>query len=96
VAPTLRFGIDLGGTKIELIALDASGQELLRRRVPTPQNDYLATVAAIAALVHQAEVELGQTGSIGIGTPRRPLARQRLDEELQLDLPQRPAAAGRP
>ena len=69
VAPSLRFGIDLGGSKIELIALDAAGQEILRRRVPTPQNDYLATVAAVAALVHQAEFELGQTGSIGIGTP---------------------------
>jgi fructokinase len=69
VAPTLRFGVDLGGTKIELIALDAGGNEILRRRVPTPQDDYLATVAAVAALVHQAEVELGQHGSIGIGTP---------------------------
>ena len=69
MAPTLRFGIDLGGTKIELIALDADGREILRRRVPTPQNDYLATVAAVAALVHHAEVELGQTGSIGICTP---------------------------
>ena len=69
MAPTLRFGIDLGGTKIELVALDAGGQEILRRRVPTPQDDYLATIAAVAALVHQAEAELGQTGSIGVGTP---------------------------
>ncbi|MDO9635644.1 MAG: ROK family protein, partial [Thiobacillus sp.] len=69
MAPTLRFGIDLGGTKIELIALDAGGQEILRRRVPTPQNDYLATVAAVAALVHQAEAELGQSAPIGICTP---------------------------
>jgi fructokinase/N-acetylglucosamine kinase len=69
VASTLRLGIDLGGTKIELVALDAAGQALLRRRVPTPQNDYPATVAAIAALVHAAEVELGHQGTIGIGTP---------------------------
>ena len=68
-APSLRLGVDLGGTKIELIALDAGGREVLRRRVPTPQNDYLATVAAVAALVHQAESELGRQGSIGIGTP---------------------------
>ena len=68
-APRLRFGIDLGGSKIELIALAADGWEMLRRRVPTPQNDYLATVAAVAALVHQAEFELEQSGSIGIGTP---------------------------
>jgi fructokinase len=69
VASTLRFGIDLGGSKIELIALDAAAKEVLRQRVATPQNDYLATVAAIAALVHQAESGLGQTGSIGVGTP---------------------------
>ncbi|MEW6120155.1 MAG: ROK family protein [Pseudomonadota bacterium] len=67
--PTLRLGVDLGGTKIELIALDGAGHELLRRRMPTPQNDYLATVAAVAALVHQAEYELGGHGSIGVGTP---------------------------
>ena len=69
MATTLRLGIDLGGTKIELIALDAGGREILRRRVPTPQNDYLATVAAVAALVHAAEFDLGQSGSIGVGTP---------------------------
>lgn len=69
LAAPLRLGIDLGGTKIELIALDSIGREILRRRIPTPQNDYLATVAAVAALVHAAESELGRSGSIGIGTP---------------------------
>lgn len=69
MAPPLRLGVDLGGTKIELIALDAGGHEVLRRRVPTPQDDYLATVAAVAALIHQAEFELGQSGSVGVGTP---------------------------
>jgi len=69
VAPLLRFGVDLGGTKIELIALDAGGREILRRRVPTPQHDYFATVAAVAALIQQAETELGQRGSVGVGTP---------------------------
>lgn len=64
-----RLGIDLGGTKIELVALGAAGEETLRRRVPTPQNDYLATVSAVAALVHAAEFELGRQGSIGVGTP---------------------------
>ncbi len=67
--PTLRLGVDLGGTKIELIALDGAGREILRRRVSTPQNDYLATVAAVAALAHQAEYALGGHGSIGVGTP---------------------------
>jgi len=69
VAPLLRFGVDLGGTKIELIALDAGGREILRRRVPTPQHDYFATVAAVAALIQQAETDLGQRGSVGVGTP---------------------------
>ncbi|MCA1978489.1 MAG: ROK family protein [Thiobacillus sp.] len=67
--PALRLGIDLGGTKIELVALNDTGEEILRRRIPTPQNDYVATVAAVAALVHGAEVELGTKGSVGVGTP---------------------------
>ncbi len=65
----MRLGIDLGGTKIEIIALDDTGTELLRRRVPTPRSDYAATLQAIASLVHEAEAELGQRGSLGIGTP---------------------------
>ncbi|GHU25536.1 N-acetylglucosamine kinase [Betaproteobacteria bacterium] len=65
----IRFGIDLGGTKIEIIALDASGRELLRRRIPTPQGDYAGTLRAIAALVDAAESELGERGRIGIGIP---------------------------
>jgi len=68
---TLRLGVDLGGTKIELIALDEAGRECLRRRVATPQGDYAATVAAVAALVGAAEAELGLAapGRVGIGTP---------------------------
>lgn len=65
----MRLGIDLGGTKIEIIALDDAGEELLRRRVATPHGDYPATLQAIAALVQGAEAELGQRGSVGIGTP---------------------------
>ena len=65
----MRLGIDLGGTKIEIIALDDSGKELLRRRVPTPGGNYPAILQTIAALVHDAESELGQRGSLGIGTP---------------------------
>ena len=65
----LRLGIDLGGTKIEIIALDASGRELMRRRTPTPQTGYTATVATVADLIRQVEAELGQTGSVGIATP---------------------------
>jgi fructokinase len=65
----MRFGLDLGGTKIEIIALDDSGTELLRRRTPTPKGNYAETLRAIAALVRDAEAELGQSGSLGIGTP---------------------------
>ena len=65
----MRLGIDLGGTKIEIIALDDSGKELLRRRVFTPTGNYAATLQVIATLVHEAEAELGQRGSVGIGTP---------------------------
>ncbi|BCB28005.1 N-acetylglucosamine kinase [Sulfurimicrobium lacus] len=65
----MRLGIDLGGTKIEIVALDDQGVERLRRRVPTPCGDYSATLQAIAGLVQEAETELGQCGSVGIGTP---------------------------
>ena len=65
----MKLGIDLGGSKIEIIALDDEGSELLRRRVPTPQGDYSGTLRAIADLVHQVEAALGQAGTVGIGTP---------------------------
>lgn len=65
----MRLGIDLGGTKIEIIALAADGRELLRRRVATPQGDYRATLAAIGRLVENAENELGQRGSVGLAIP---------------------------
>jgi len=64
-----RIGIDLGGTKIEIVALDPTGRELLRRRVPTPQGDYRGTLEAIAGLVRFAEGQIGSRASIGIGTP---------------------------
>ena len=66
---TLRLGIDLGGTKIEIVALAGDGGELLRRRVATPRGDYLATVMAVAGLVESAEHELGRRGSVGVGIP---------------------------
>lgn len=65
----MRIGIDLGGTKIEAIALSSAGVPLLRRRVPTPQGEYAATLAAIAGLVRSFEQELGQSGSVGVATP---------------------------
>src|SRR5574343_2008088 len=65
----MRLGIDVVGTKIEIIALADDGRELLRQRVATPQGDYMATVMAIAGLVEAAEVHLGRRGSVGIGIP---------------------------
>lgn len=64
----LRLGVDLGGTKTEIIALDASGGEILRRRIPTAR-DYAGTVAAIAGLVADAESQLGRRGSVGLAIP---------------------------
>ncbi len=65
----MRIGIDLGGTKIEAIALDETGAVLGRRRVPTPRHDYDATLDAIVALVSGLEQEAGQRGSVGVGIP---------------------------
>ena len=65
----VRIGIDLGGTKIEIIALDHTGAECLRRRMPTPQGDYPAILAMIAELVKHAEQTLACSASVGIGTP---------------------------
>jgi len=66
---TIRIGIDLGGTKTEIIALDASGATLLRRREPTPVHDYDATLALLSRLVGDAEREFGARGTVGVGTP---------------------------
>jgi len=65
----MRIGIDLGGTKIEVIAMDLNGKVLYRERKPTPQGDYLKTVQTIANLVRQAELVTQQKGSVGVATP---------------------------
>jgi len=64
-----RIGVDLGGTKIELLAMDAAGREVFRKRVPTPQGDYEATVRSIVSVVGDAEKQLSSTATIGIGIP---------------------------
>jgi len=64
-----RIGIDLGGTKIELIALDGAGREVYRQRAPTPQGDYEATVGAVVSLIQSAEKGLEAKTSVGIGIP---------------------------
>src|SRR5262245_16651360 len=61
---TVRIGIDLGGTKIEALALDASGREVFRRRIPSPRGDYAATISAVKGLADAAG-----DGSVGIGIP---------------------------
>jgi fructokinase len=65
----MRLGIDLGGTKIEIIALAQDGRELLRRRVATPQGDYQSILQMISSCVKTIEDELGQTGTVGVCTP---------------------------
>ncbi len=65
----MRIGIDLGGTKIEVIALSDSGEELFRKRIPTPRGSYPDTLAAIKSLVDDAERATGQKGTVGVGIP---------------------------
>jgi fructokinase len=67
---SFALGVDLGGTKIEAVLLGADGQMLWRERVATPQGDYRATLAAVAALIARAERESGHLATrVGIGTP---------------------------
>ena len=61
---SLRIGIDIGGTKIEALALDRAGREVFRKRVATPRGDYAATISTVAGLVKNA----GE-GTVGIGIP---------------------------
>jgi fructokinase len=65
----MRIGLDLGGTKIEGIALDEDGKELARRRVATPRQDYDATLRAMVGLVRDLESETGGRGTVGVGMP---------------------------
>jgi fructokinase len=64
----MRFGVDLGGTKTEILALAPGGTELWRKRVPTPR-DYDDTVRIIADLVREAENRTGAQGSLGLAIP---------------------------
>lgn len=65
----MRIGVDVGGTKIEALAIDNDGKELLRYRVDTPRDDYKGTVEAIVELVRRIEAETGRTGTVGAGIP---------------------------
>jgi fructokinase len=65
----MRLGIDLGGTKIEIVAIERDGRECARHRVATPRTSYDDTIRAIRDLVIATETNLGQTGSLGIAIP---------------------------
>ncbi len=64
-----RIGIDLGGTKIEVAALDAGGMILYRRRVATPSGDYEGIIRVVRELIETLERELGVQGTVGVGIP---------------------------
>lgn len=95
---SLKLGIDLGGSKTEIIALE-NGNQRLRRRAPTPQGDYAQTVELIARLVEDCERELGQRGSLGVGIPgtrspdhgriKNANSQCLIGQDLQADLEQR-------
>ncbi len=65
----MRIGVDLGGTKIEALAIDRDGNALARRRVATPRGDYAGIVRAVAGLVQSIEATLGAGAQIGVGIP---------------------------
>ena len=69
INPEMRIGIDLGGTKIEALAIDKKGVELARHRIDTPRDNYGATIKAIVGLVHRMEEVTGSVGSVGAGIP---------------------------
>ena len=68
----MYIGIDWGGTKMEVIGLDAEGNELCRHRIATPREDYDASIRAVVDLVGYVEEATGETGSVGIGLPGSP------------------------
>jgi fructokinase len=65
----MRIGIDLGGTKIEGIAIAPDGREIVRRRITAPRGDYRRTLDAVAGLVGEIERELGERATVGVGIP---------------------------
>ncbi|MDP1634869.1 MAG: ROK family protein, partial [Gallionellaceae bacterium] len=87
----LRIGVDLGGSKIEIIALGDDGEVLLRERVATPRGDYAATLNAVAGLVESAEQKVG-AGSLCV--PGIPLARREAESRVCRDRGQVTASVG--
>ena len=75
---TYRLGIDLGGTKTEVVVLDEENSPVFRKRMATPANDYDAILTLLGSLVAEAENAVGQTLTVGIGTPGTISPRSRL------------------
>jgi len=69
IADTIRIGVDLGGTKIEFVALENDGSELHRHRVATPRGDYEGTVNVIRDGVLEIEKKLQRGATVGVGIP---------------------------
>src|SRR3989441_11479016 len=65
----VRIGVDLGGTKIEFVALERDGRELHRHRIATPRHDYEGTVRAVAHAAEGIEKKLGRSATVGMGIP---------------------------
>lgn len=65
----MLLGVDFGGTKVEIAALEDDGRMILRRRRATPRGDYAQSVALVASMVREVEDELGRRGAVGIGVP---------------------------
>ena len=64
-----RIGIDWGGTKIEILAIDRQGRELHRQRILTPRHDYEGAIRAATELVDSIENQLGEACTVGVGMP---------------------------
>src|SRR5712691_10962902 len=65
----IRIGVDLGGTKVEFVALERDGRELHRHRIATPRHDYEGTVRAAAEAVEEIEKKLSRSATVGMGIP---------------------------
>ena len=69
MAHPIRIGVDLGGTKTEVIALAVDGREIYRKRTPTPAGEYAAQIALVVRLVAELERSVGAVGTVGVGIP---------------------------
>lgn len=80
----MLIGVDSSGTKIEVLLLDNLGDEIFRKRVPTPQGQYAAILHTIQQIAVEAEQQRGNRCTVGIGTPGAIVTRHWPDEKCQL------------